>query len=259
MFDYFVIMKIYVDLVLFTNFVLDFLLLLSVWKIRKKQTKLKRVFFSAFLGALSILMLFLPLTKLSLFCFKVLVSFLMVFVAFPFGEVDDFLKDVVCLYVVSVFLGGSLSFLSSFFGTDQHGLVFVSDGVPFSLTVVLCSSPFLLSFVVRFYQKTKRDANFLRVLEFQLFGKKYKMNAYIDTGNQLQYFGHSVILIYIPNFSWLPQFYIPYESVAGSGVLKAYKVSVRIDNRSFSNRVVAIVNQPFRVSSAQAILPAEFL
>ena len=51
-------MKIYVDLVLFTNFVLDLLLLLSVWKIRKKETKLKRIFFSAFLGALSILLLF---------------------------------------------------------------------------------------------------------------------------------------------------------------------------------------------------------
>ena len=79
-------MKIYVDLVLFTNFVLDLILLLSVWKIRKKETKLKRIFFGAFLGALSILLLFLPLTKLSLFCFKVLVSFLMVFVAFHLGK-----------------------------------------------------------------------------------------------------------------------------------------------------------------------------
>ena len=252
-------MKIYVDLVLFTNFVLDLLLLLSVWKIRKKETKLKRVFFSAFLGALSILLLFLPLTKLSLFCFKVLVSFLMVFVAFPFGEVDDFLKDVVCLYATSVFLGGSLSFLSSVFGTDQKGLVFLSDGMPFSLTVVLCISPIILSGFVCFYRRTKRDAEFLRVLEFELFGKKYKMNAYIDTGNQLRYFGHSVILLYIPNFSWLPQFYIPYESVAGSGVLKAYKVNVRINHQSYSKRIVAIVNQPFKVSSAQAILPAEFL
>ena len=36
------------------------------------------------------------------------------------------------------------------------------------------------------------------------------------------------------------------ESVAGSGVLKAYKVNVRINHQSYSKRIVAIVNQPFK-------------
>lgn len=252
-------MKIYVDLVLFTNFFLDFILLLTVWKIRKKETSLKRVLWSALLGSMSILMLFLPLTKLSLFCYKVLVSFLMIFVAFPFLEVDVFLKDIVCLYATSVFLGGSLSFLSSIFAIDQKGFVFLSDDIPFSFTIALFLSPIILSLGSRFFQRTRQETSFLRVLEFQFFGKKYKMNAYIDTGNQLQYFGHSVILLYIPNFSQLPQFYIPYESVSGNGVLRAYKIDVRINQQSYSNRIVAIVNHPFKISSAQAILPVEYL
>ena len=65
-------------------------------------------------------------------------------------------------------------FLSSVFGTDQKGLVFLSEGMPFPLTVVLCISPIILSGFVRFYRRTKRDAEFLRVLEFELFGKNTK-------------------------------------------------------------------------------------
>lgn len=251
-------MKIYVDLVLLTNFILDFFLLACVWKFQKKETKLYRLFFASFLGALSVLFLFLPLTKLSLFCLKVLTSFMMVYVSFPFFDVDEFLKDVICLYIFSVFLGGSLSLLTSF-TFEYDGLILLSNSIPFSLLFILCVSPIFLGWLLQYFQKEKYLHNFSRCLEVILFGKKYRFRAYIDTGNQLCYFGHSVILLYIPKFYFLPQFYIPYESISGKGVLKAYKVDVRIDQQLFLKRTVAIVNHPFKVSSAQAILPPEYL
>ena len=251
-------MKVYIDLILLSNFLLDFFLLFFVCQFRKKNTSRMRIFFSAFLGAISVLFLFFPLTKLSLFCLKILTSFMMIFIAFPFVDVDVFLKDVVCLYLFSAFLGGCFSLFTSF-TFEFDGFVLLSNPIPISLFFVIFLAPVFLWLCQKYFHIEKTDQLFFHDLEVIILGKKYKFRAYIDTGNQLCYFGHSVILLYIPKFTFQPQFYVPYESLSGTGVLKAYRVDLQIDQQIFSKRIVAIVNQPFKISSVQAILPPEYL
>ncbi len=72
------------------------------------------------------------------------------------------------------FLGGSLSFYHPYSEQIRKASCFLSEGMPFPLTVVLCISPIILSDSFAFYRRTKRDAEFLRVLEFELFGKNTK-------------------------------------------------------------------------------------
>ena len=71
-------MKIYLDLVFFLNFGFDFLLLLTLKIILKKNTSFLRILLGAFIGALSIIFLFLPLNSFTLFLFKLLISLIMI-------------------------------------------------------------------------------------------------------------------------------------------------------------------------------------
>lgn len=76
------IMKIYIDVVFFINFMFDLLLLISVGLERKIVAKLSRLLLGAFLGSLSIFFLFLPLNSLTLFLLKAGVSLLMIATSF---------------------------------------------------------------------------------------------------------------------------------------------------------------------------------
>jgi len=77
-------MKIYLDLVFFINFFFDFLLLLVVKILLKRNVGIKRIILGALLGATSILFLFLPLNQITLFLLKVIISILMILTTFGF-------------------------------------------------------------------------------------------------------------------------------------------------------------------------------
>ena len=57
-------MKVYLDLVMFINFFLDFLLLLGVSIILKRNASIKRVILGSFFGGISILILFIPMNNI---------------------------------------------------------------------------------------------------------------------------------------------------------------------------------------------------
>ena len=52
-------MKVYIDIVFFTNFLFDFILLLSVNIILKRNMKIYRIILGALTGTLTLLMLFI--------------------------------------------------------------------------------------------------------------------------------------------------------------------------------------------------------
>ena len=70
-------MKVYLDLVMFINFFLDFLLLLGVSIILKRNVSIKRVILGSFFGGISILILFIPMNNIMLFIFKLVISIIM--------------------------------------------------------------------------------------------------------------------------------------------------------------------------------------
>ena len=87
-------MKIYLDLVFFINFFFDFLLLLVVKILLKRNVGIKQIILGALLGATSILFLFLPLNQVTLFLLKVIISILMILTTFGFQNKNYFFKNI---------------------------------------------------------------------------------------------------------------------------------------------------------------------
>ena len=78
----------------------------------KRHTKLRKLIFSAILGALSLAILFLPCGEIILFILKVVTSALMILIAFGYKNIKYFCTNMIYLYMTSVILGGFLYFLN---------------------------------------------------------------------------------------------------------------------------------------------------
>ena len=137
-------MKIYVDLLFFINFFFDFLLLLIVSILLKRNIPFKRLILGSFVGGISIFLLFIKINSIQLFFLKFFISFLMIIITFSFKNINYTIKNLEYLYLASIILGGTLYFLNVQFSYRQEGLVFYHNGLSPNIIVMLCISPFIL-------------------------------------------------------------------------------------------------------------------
>jgi len=105
-------MKLYLDLVFFLNLAFDFLLLMSVSLILRRNAKIIRILLGALVGAISIFLLFININSIELFIYKFVISILMVLVTFKFKNISYTLKNMFYLYITSIVLGGFLYLLN---------------------------------------------------------------------------------------------------------------------------------------------------
>ena len=159
-------MKIYLDLVLFINFFFDFILLFGVNKLLKKRAKLYRIILSSIFGSISILFLFIPINNISLFILKLIISIIMILIAF--GD-KNFKKTYLYFYILSIFLGGVMYLLNDTFSYKNKGIVFFSNGLSINLIVMIIISPI----VIYYYVKEKKEYK-------NMSNNTYLIDIYVD-------------------------------------------------------------------------------
>ena len=137
-------MKLYLDLIFFLNFSFDFILLYTVKKILRRNTKIKRLVLAAFIGALSIFLLFLKTNNFILFLFKIFISIIMIIISFSYKDIHYTFKNLIYLYIVSIVLGGSLYFLNCSFSYKNEGIIFYHNGLSINVIVLFMIAPFIL-------------------------------------------------------------------------------------------------------------------
>lgn len=217
-------MTIYVDGLLFLNFFFDFLLLLSVSIILKRNVSIFRVMIGAFIGSLTILILFFKITSFELFLIKVYLSIIMCLISFGFKDLKYTLKNILFLYLVSIILGGFLYMINIEFGYKNEGLVFINKGINLNVIFLIIFSPIVLYIYVKEMKNYKaKIGNYYKVNIY--IGKKVlNLNGYLDTGNTLKYKGRLVILTNIKNSFKNKIYMIPYMGASGYGVLECIRV-----------------------------------
>lgn len=107
------------------NFIYDLLLLMTIDITLKRHKNFIRLAFASTIGALSLVILFLPFNKFILFLLKIFVSVIMVLVAFKFKNIKYTFTNLLYLYMCSVILGGFLYLLDVEFSYKREGLIFI--------------------------------------------------------------------------------------------------------------------------------------
>ncbi len=217
-------MTVYIDGLLFLNFYLDFLLLLTVVVILKRNVKIFRVILGAFVGSLTILVLFFEISSLELFFIKIYLSFLMCILCFGYHNLKMFLTNIFVFYIVSILLGGFLYFLNITFSYKSVGLVFINEGLSVNAIFLILVSPVILYLYVKQVRMFKRRISCFFKTNIYIGRRVLKLNGYLDTGNTLSYKKRPVILTNIDNSFRNKKIYIPYIVIGGTGILECIKV-----------------------------------
>ena len=250
-------MKIYLDVVIFINFFFDFFLLFGVDRLLKRNTKLFRIILGSIIGGISILFLFIPCSSFILFIGKIIISILMVIVTFSYHNIKYFMKNVISIYVLSIFLGGFLYFINDSFSYKNTGIIFFHNGFSINIILIIVITPFIVYFYIKNYKDNKKYNNVHNV-DIYLEDKVYSFSGFLDTGNNLvdPYKKRGVIIVNKNLDLKSDVLYVPFKTISDSGVLKCYKTSkVLIDKTyEFKNLLVGVSSKA-TIDGIDCILP----
>lgn len=240
-------MKIYLDLVMILNFAIDFILLLTVSLILKRNASITRIMLGAFIGGISILLLFFDMNSLILFLFKIIISIFMTLITFKYMNLKYTLVNLLYLYMSSIILGGFLYLFNIEFSYKKVGIIFINNGLSINFIFLILFSPIILYIYIKQTKNLRYNYSNYYNIEIIKNGKKYKYTAYMDSGNVLvdSLTKKSVILIDKRKLLFnIKEFrLIPYMGVNGNNMIKVIKIDkLLFNNKEYSNVLLGIMD-----------------
>ena len=189
-------LEVYVDVIFIINFIMDFLLLITVKKILRYASSLLRLFLGAMTGAVGAC-LFAVTPEVNRFVrfllAYLLLSYLMIIITFGKRFWRERVKALVLLYISTFFLGGLLNSLYSY---TSFGFYLMKNQSYLYLLFIFVSALAAMIIFIRFLRKLKRKGSEFYQTELIFNGKTVRAVGFMDTGNCLRdpYFGKPVIV-----------------------------------------------------------------
>ncbi|MGI9951137.1 sigma-E processing peptidase SpoIIGA [Moorellaceae bacterium AZ2] len=183
---------IYLDIVLLINLLMDYVILWATARLSQTATSIWRLLGGAAWGALYSLTIFYPAGEPWLwFTAKILVSLLMLFLAFYPVSWQKFLQAVGYFYLVSFVMGGAvlgaLYLADSFTAPALAGGGIVIGNLPYGWLAMAVGAALFLVYWGSLFIKRNFWQSLLRlpvVIGFN--GKRLALKALVDTGNNLR-------------------------------------------------------------------------
>lgn len=234
-------MVIYLDLLFILNLLYDFLLLMTVSVILKRNVKIKRLLLSSFFGALTTFIILIPINKYLLLTLKIIISLLMIFICFGYKNIKYFIDNILYLYMSSVILAGFLYFLKIEFNN-------------LSYLIVLVISPLILYLYIKMQKELKEIINYYRkVIIIFKNNRRIELNGFIDSGNRLKDSITNKYIILINKkkikgiYNIRSPMYIPIYTINKSSLLECIPIKkIIIDNREYSNYLLGFTDKDFK-------------
>lgn len=183
-------MTIYLDVILLENVCMNYIILFATGLIHRTKIKGWRILVSSLIGGVYAILSFAPIIEIySNLLFKVLLSIVMVYIAFHPSNVKLLLKELIIFYLVSFAFGGC-AFCLLYFIRPQD--ILMRNGVltgtyPIKIALLGGIVGFVvvnIAFKVVKGKLSKKDM-FCEVTVF-LNNKQKTIKAFIDTGNLLK-------------------------------------------------------------------------
>lgn len=254
-------MKVYVDLVFILNFLIDFILLLSVNYILRRNIKWWRLVIGSLLGSITLFIMFIRMNNIIFILFKLFTSFFIIIVSFGFKDIKYTFKNVLYFYLVSMLLGGGIEFLDNQFKYTNYGLVFVDNGLSISYGIVFTIGLFIFFKYMKCFKELKNNySNYFKCKVFFDNEQSIILNAFLDTGNKLKdpYTNKSIILVdknKISDIRVRSPVYVPFNSLNTHGLLTCYKgFKIEINGMQYDKFLIGVSDEHFYMDGIECIL-----
>lgn len=183
-------MTIYLDIVFFENFILNYIIILSTAIISKSKIKLTSIMLSSTIGGIfSILNYLMNINSLENMILKIIISILMMLIAFNDYKIKKLIKQLLFFYLVSFTFGG-IAFMLLFFIKPQNIIMKSNHLVgtyPIKITILAGILGFVVIFLIEKIIKDRLNKKSM-ICDLEIFydGKIRKIKTMIDTGNLLK-------------------------------------------------------------------------
>lgn len=259
-------LKVYLDFIFITNFLFDFIILTATSIILKRNVKLYKIIFGSLFGSLTILILFIRMSSIELFIFKVIISIFMILITFSYKNIRYTLKNVYYLYLISIILGGFLYFINIQISTTNLGLLFTVNDISLNIVISIILSIIMIYSYIKNTRQLKINHNkYYKInIEF-LDGSKKLLNGFLDTGNKLidPYKRRPIILV---NDDIIDQnikdkiLLVPYYTASGEGLLKCINISkMYIDGILCKKKFLLGLTDNIKIDGVDCILNEKIL
>ena len=232
-------MKIYLDLILIINFIIDYLLLYGTKKILKNKTSIKRILLGSIIGSISSLLMIYQNNII----IKILLSILIIIITFG---INNIIKNITYFYLLSIILGGTL-------------YLFDLNIYKLNYQILLLISPILIYLYIKENIKYKNIYLNNYIVEIYINNKLYKLEGMIDTGNELKdpYKKRSIILVNINlDYRQFKYLFVPFNALNTQGIIPCIKPDkIIINNKIFTNYLIGLSKDKFHLNGVECILP----
>lgn len=254
-------MKVYLDLVMILNFFFDFILLLSVSILLRRNVSIYNILAGAFLGGLSILLLFIDINSLELFIYKIIISLFMTIITFGYKSFKYTFKNLVYLYSASIILGGFLYFLNIEFSYKQVGLIFINNGLSINVIFLIIFCPIIIYIYVKQGLWLKTNYSNYYKIEMYIGKNKYVLNAYLDTGNTLtDPITNKPVILIDKKINCDKFFFIPYKTITNEGMIKCIKADKILINGIYKYKVIiGLLEEKIKMDGIDCLLNRKIL
>ena len=289
---------IYLDVLIITNFIIDYFLLLATQKLSKSIVRRRKLLLGALVGSLYSLSILLPTKSTPLvLLYKLFMAATLVLITFGFRSPSYYIRHFLLFFGVNFAFGGAMlaiyTFISPKFLAMHNGQVYFHIS---ALTLLVFTGAIYggTCLILRFTHR-QAPAEKIYHLTLDVDGRQIYLNALLDTGNSLVdvMSGQPIIVAsykkckdVIPSdlrdiyremrcdirstgqvgvSSWAHRFRIvPYESLGSGGLLPGFKpdsitVEVEKQNRKVQNGIVAVSGKPISNGEFDALLSQAFL
>lgn len=218
-------MIVYIDLVCIINFIYDFLILLTVSFTLKRNRKIYYYFLSSLIGVLSIFLLFLKINNIILFLLKILISIIMVIVAFGYKSIKYTISNIIYFYMTSIILAGFLYLIKG--NSSNFNLNYI---------VLLIVGPIILFIYYKSNKKLKNTYSDYYKIKIVFDNIEYNLVSFYDNGNILKDPISRKSIIIVGNsrlekiYNIRSPVYVPVITVKGTHLMKCFKPSYIILN-----------------------------
>ena len=209
-------MKMYIDLFFIFNFIIDFIITLSVSIMLKRKSSYIRMILSSLLGGFSSLLLFTSLNKILI---EIISIILMVVISFGYKGIRYVIKNILYMYILSTLLGGIIYLFN----------IKVSNNVFLSYLIIIIIAIEVMVLYIKENKKMKNIYNnYYKVDIYFKSNDKLSLIGFVDTGHNLYdpYKKRPIILIsnkYYRNDNFI---LVPYHTLSGNGLLKCIKPDI---------------------------------
>jgi stage II sporulation protein GA (sporulation sigma-E factor processing peptidase) len=224
----------------------------------KRNACLKRIFLGSLVGSLSLIFLFVPVSSLILFLFKIVMGFIMCIVVFHFESLKYTLYNFLYFYMISFILGGFLYYLKLEFSYTHMGMIFINKGINISYIFLIIISPIIFILYIKQIRNLKSNYNLYYDVKIVLKNKKeYILKGYLDTGNKLvdPITNKPIILIEKGIIKGENFYYVPFNSLNNHNLIKCFKpLYIEIENKKYNNYLVGLIDKKIALDGVKCIL-----